>query len=46
MATKLRQNVNIEKDGDEQDLYISRLKSQIAALKKINFMLKIDKRCY
>ena len=44
VATKLKQNVNSEKDADEQDIYISRLKSQIAALEKTNFMLKIDKR--
>ena len=43
-STKLKQNVNSEKDSDEQDIYISRLKSQIAALEKTNFMLKIDKR--
>ena len=43
-ANKLKQNVNYEKDSDEQDINISRLKSQIAALEKTNFMLKIDKR--
>ena len=43
-ANKLKQNVNSEKDSDEQEVYISRLKAQIAALEKTNFMLKIDKR--
>ena len=43
-ASKLKQNANSERDLDEQDIYISRLKSQIAALEKTNFMLKIDKR--
>ena len=43
-ANKLKQNVNYEKDSDEQDINISRLKSQITALEKTNFMLKIDKR--
>jgi hypothetical protein len=43
-ANKLKQNANSEKDSDEQDIYISRLKSQIAALEKTNFLLKIDKR--
>ena len=43
-ANKLKQNVNSEKDSDEQEVYISRLKAQISALEKTNFMLKIDKR--
>ena len=43
-AKKLKQNVNSEKDSDEQDIYISRLKSQIAALEKTNFMLKVEQR--
>jgi hypothetical protein len=43
-ASALKQNVDSEKNGDEQDLQIARLKSQIAALEKTNFRLKIDKR--
>ena len=43
-ASALKQNVNSEKNGDEQDLTITRLKNQIAALEKTNFRLKIDKR--
>ena len=43
-ASALKQNVNNEKNGDEQDLLIARLKSQIATLEKTNFRLKIDKR--
>ena len=43
-ANKLKQNANSEKDSDDQDIYIARLKNQIAALEKTNFMLKIDKR--
>ena len=43
-ASILKQNVNCEKDSDEQNLLIIRLKSQIAALEKANFRLQIDKR--
>ena len=43
-ASVLKQNVNSEKDSDEQSMLITRLKSQIAALEKTNFRLKIDKR--
>ena len=43
-TSALKQKVVNEKNGDEQDLIISRLKNQIAALEKTNFRLKIDKR--
>ena len=43
-ASALKQNVSNEKNIDEQDLTITRLKNQIAALEKTNFRLKIDKR--
>ena len=43
-ASALKQNVDSEKNGDEQDLQITRLKNQISALEKTNFRLKIDKR--
>ena len=43
-ASALKQNVDNEKNIDEHDLTITRLKSQIAALEKTNFRLKIDKR--
>ena len=43
-ASALKQKVDNEKNGDEQDLMITRLKSQISTLEKTNFRLKIDKR--
>ena len=43
-ASALKQNVNSEKNEDEQDLMIARLKNQIATLEKTNFRLKIEKR--
>ena len=43
-ASALKQNYNSEKNIDEQDVMISRLKNEIAALEKANFRLKIEKR--
>ena len=43
-ASALKQNYNSEKNMDEQDVIISRLKNEIAALEKTNFRLKIEKR--
>ena len=43
-ASALKQNYNSEKNMDEQDVIISRLKNEIATLEKANFRLKIEKR--
>ena len=43
-ASALKQNYNSEKNIDEQDVIISRLKNEIATLEKTNFRLKIEKR--
>ena len=43
-TSKLKQKVISEKDSNEQDINIQRLKQQISTLEKANFMLKIDKR--
>ena len=43
-ASALKQNASSERNGDEHDLTIARLKNQITALEKTNFRLKIDKR--
>ena len=43
-TSALKQNYNSEKNMDEQDIMISRLKNEIATLEKANFRLKIEKR--
>ena len=43
-STALKQNYNSEKNFDEQDVIINRLKNEIATLEKTNFRLKIEKR--
>ena len=43
-ASALKQNYNSEKNIDEQDVVIYRLKNEIATLEKANFRLKIEKR--
>ena len=43
-ASALKQNYNSEKNMDEQDVVIYRLKNEIATLEKANFRLKIEKR--
>ena len=43
-ASLLKQNANSEKDSDDQNMIITRLKSQISALEKANFRLQIDNR--
>ena len=43
-ASALKQNYNSEKNMDEQDVIITRLKNEIATLEKANFRLKIEKR--
>ena len=43
-ASALKQNASSERNGDEHNLTIARLKNQITALEKTNFRLKIDKR--
>ena len=43
-ASALKQHANSERNGDEHDLTIAKLKNQISVLEKTNFRLKIDKR--
>ena len=43
-ASALKQNYSSEKNQDEKDIIISRLKNEIAAMEKANFRLKIEKR--
>ena len=43
-TSALKQNVDSEKNVDDKDLAITRLKNHIAALEKSNFRLKIEKR--
>ena len=43
-ADSLKQKSNSEKDSDNQNLQIERLKNRISSLEKANFRLQIDNR--